>query len=271
MKRGGREEGLSLVEVLFALALGGLVVAGLSALVGSSLATWRGARDGNRANEEVRFALDRIAAAVHSTSGLLVPATEGAPRSVLVLRLEATVNADGDGWPDADNDRDGLLDEDPGGDSTADAAPGVVGIDDDGDGVVDEGGAGDDDEDGASDEDGIGKGDSDADGREDEDPPSAKDDDKDGRTDEDGYEPVVFRLQGQTLLERRPAGRDTNGDATVDGRDYVERPIAENVSRFEVRLVKGRRGSQVDIQLTVTLAGGVSASGQARVRVGGYR
>jgi hypothetical protein len=66
---------------------------------------------------------------------------------------------------DDDNDRgpglDGIwfnaddtgVDEDPVGDANGDGAPGVAGVDDDGDGVIDEGAVADDDEDGFVDED----------------------------------------------------------------------------------------------------------------------
>ena len=52
-----------------------------------------------------------------------------------------------------DNDGDGNIDEDLGNDSNSDGSPGIKGMDDDGGGAVDEGDKDDDDEDGVKDED----------------------------------------------------------------------------------------------------------------------
>ena len=52
-----------------------------------------------------------------------------------------------------------------------DGAPGIAGVDDDGDGSIDEG--------------------------------DVADDDEDGQSDEDWYDPVVFYLSGSAVIERR--------------------------------------------------------------------
>jgi hypothetical protein len=216
---------------------------------------------------------------------------------VLAVALDPGLDRNLDGIADADNDGDGRSDEDSADDLTDDAANGIVGIDDDGDGAVDEGGTGpsgsytDDDEDGSFDEDPVNGVDDDGDGSVDEDPPGDRngdgapgvagvDDDADGSTDEgassdddeggwnneDGLEPVVFFLNGTTLVERLP-----NLDP-ADGLDFTERPIAENVSAFQAeRLAPGPNDRAVLVELTLQLA---AASGETvdlttRVRVGG--
>ena len=74
---------------------------------------------------------------------------------------------------------------------TGDGCPGLCGVDDDNDGSIDEG--------------------------------SADDDDEDGSTFDDPYDPVVYYLNGSSLLERMPAPRNTDGISTPDG--PVELPL----------------------------------------------
>lgn len=137
-----------------------------------------------------------------------------------------------------DDDGDGTVDEDPGADMNGDGAPGVAGVDDDGDGNIDEG--------------------------------SPDDDDEDSLTDEDWYDPVVFYLQGSSLIERRAIPWDENGDSAINGRDFVESTLAENVTllRFE-RLASGSGQQQlVDITLQITSVDDETISLNTRVRLG---
>ena len=122
----------------------------------------------------------------------------------------------------------------------ADACPGVCGIDDDGDNNIDEGGINDDDE--------------------------------DGKTDEDWYDPVVFYLNADTLMQRTPVPWDESGGGIVNGLDFITSAIAENVTRFRVeRLPAMAAGVQlVDLTLELTSPdSGEMVSLQTRVRVGG--
>ena len=214
--------------------------------------------------------------------------------AVLAVTLDPTLDIDGDGVKDADNDRDGRVDEDLDIDNSNDGEAGIVGIDDNGDGDVDpstgptpsadndeDGDIGEDwfdgidnDGDGSIDEDiskdnnkdlrpGIGGVDDDGDGSIDE--GNNQDDDEDGMADEDNYDPVVFFLDSSTLLERRP---NLN---PVDGNDYTEFPIAENVTRFRVERVPQGSGRAVlvDLTLDTTGPGGKTITLNTRVRVGG--
>jgi len=139
-----------------------------------------------------------------------------------------------------DDDGDGRVDEDPSSDMNGDACPGICGIDDDGDNSIDEGGGNDDDE--------------------------------DGRTNEDWYDPVVFYLNGDTLMQRTPVPWDESGGGSVTGLDFIASAIAENVTRFRVeRLPLSAAGVQlVDLTLELTSPdSGEMVSLQTRVRVGG--
>lgn len=216
--------------------------------------------------------------------------------AVLAVTLDPELDIDGDGFADADNDRDGKIDEDLESDNNNDGAQGVVGIDDDGDGSVDEPDAtstrDDNDEDGLKTDDPLDGIDNDGDGSIDEDihrdnnsdvRPGIKDvdddgdgnidegntgdDDEDGSFGEDWFDPVVFFLNGSTLIERRP---NLN---PVDGTDFSEYVIANNVTRFRVERIPdiGKRNTLVDITLDIANPGGETISLNTRIRAGGGR
>ena len=220
--------------------------------------------------------------------------------AVLAVTIDPTRDIDGDGIPDADNDADGRIDEDLPEDVTNDAAPGIYLIDDMGDGTVDTLISCcymDDDEDaGIADEDAINGIDDDGDGLIDEDPGNdmngdgcpgtcgidedsdgqidegnSADDDEDGQLNEDWYDPVVFYLDGDTLMQRTPVPWDESNNGFINGRDFIVRSIAENVTRFRVeRMVQtGNRSLLVDLSLDLTSpATGETVSLNTRVRVG---
>jgi prepilin-type N-terminal cleavage/methylation domain-containing protein len=214
--------------------------------------------------------------------------------AVLAVTLDPAFDIDEDGVADADNDGDGRVDEDLGNDSTNDGAAGIIGIDDDGDGSIDEedsaSGNKDNDEDGLETEDRLDGADDDGDGSVDEDiqqdmnkdnapglwnvdddgdgevdEGNNDDDDEDGLRNEDPFDAVVFYLSGSNLVERRP-----NLDP-VDGTDFSEYVIAENVARFRVERLPeaGRRAVLLDLTLELNSAGGDTVTVHTRVRVGG--
>ena len=319
--------GFTYVELMITLAIAALIIAGLSGVVGQALQSQDAVLETNKLTRDARFAMQRMLRTVSSSRRLLLPfrdkpATnwpenireQTVPASppigdstlataVLAVTLPAYVDLDNDGYPDADDDKDGLIDEDLPNDNNHDFFPGIMLIDDDGDGQVDEdpsfwwdddetlavynedplNGIDDDgdnnvDEDTASDQNGDGCPgvcgvDDDGDGSIDE--GSDDDDDEDGNTFDDPYDPVVYYLNGGDLVERMPAPWDTDGisvpDGPVDGRDFIESVIAENVTRFRVERLDN--GSMVDIvELTLELTSpltGETVSLQSQVRVGG--
>lgn len=313
-------KGLTLIELVVSVAMGAVILAAVSGLLNQVLDTEDFVRIQNDRQQDARFAMHRMATAVLGTQLLLlptadnpnttthplnaavlwhenvreqtVPATAGREfeTAVLAVALGAAIDTDQDGFSDADNDRDGRIDEDPAQDLTDDGVAGLLGIDDDGDGAIDEGGAVDDDEDGVSLEDAHNGIDDDGDGRVDEDTSSDlnqdsapgiasvdddgdslvdeghnQDDDEDGQTNEDWPDALVFFLQGDSLIERRPNIHATSGT------DYVENAIAENVVRFRVQRIAQGAGRAVTVQLTLEQA---SAAGdnivlETLLRVGG--
>lgn len=223
---------------------------------------------------------------------------------VLAVTLDPGMDRDADGWADGNNDKDFLdlnqnairdpgeperIDEDPPNDVTFDTFSGVAGIDDDGDGLVDEAGAGNDDEDNSGgDEDWVNGNDDDGDGAVDEDhhkdanadgaPGVAgvdddldglvdegpvADDDEDGVKNEDWLDVVVYFVSGKKLIERMP---NVN---PVDGNDFSERVIADNVSRFRVERIPEGAGRAVLVDITLGLTGThAEVEFSTRVRVG---
>jgi prepilin-type N-terminal cleavage/methylation domain-containing protein len=309
--------GFTLIELLVALVLASLVMLGLARVVRSSGAA-EADRDARAAlAADAQFALDRMTSAVRNSPRLLLPladdprtaATNEAVReqsiparwghasetAVLAVTLPRTLDRNDDGTPDADNDRDGRIDEDHAIDSTDDGATGIVGIDDDNDGAVDEIViyVGDDDEDLVNGDDPLNGKDDDGDGNVDEDLPgdmngdgqpgvagvdddgdgvadegNFADDDEDGRIGEDGYDPVVFHLTGSTLFERVPVSWDTNKDGLVNAGDFVEQAIANGVTWFRVERIEGSRAQLVDITLALAGANGATVQLSTRRRVG---
>lgn len=336
-----RSHGFTLLELLFSLALVALLMTGLVSLFDQALQAQRIGQQRNDLLNQARFAMQRMVSVTRSSTKLILPLVDNPATgwredhrqqsvpsqppepgstlatAVLAVSLPADIDDDGDGWADANNDRDyldlnnngfrgsgepELIDEDPGADLGNDLAPGLVGIDDNGDGVVDDSlgfpASADDDEDGVIDEDGIGLGDEDADAGADEDPGAdanndsaagvagvdddydgnvdegaAADDDEDGQSDEDGPDAVVFYLSGGQLIERRPSFVDENNDTLVDGRDFRESVIAEPVSWFSVQrlVVNGLQMPLVEIGLQLGDSEANAVRLTRRVAVGGLR
>ena len=319
------QNGFTLVELLLAMMLATILVLAIGGVAGQVVDTRQHVRDTNDLNRQARFAMDQMVRMVSQSRLLMVPQADRTdsdwpehireqtvPASppvgsstlataVLAVTLPADIDLDGDGFPDADNDRDGQIDEDLPADTTNDNAAGIYLIDDAGDGGVDEFSAccywDDDEHFGIVNEDPVNGVDDDGDGRVDEDPASdmnndacpgicnldddgddqideggINDDDEDGRTDEDWYDPVVFYLSGNRLVQRTPVPWDESGGGLVSGLDFIATAIAENVTRFRVeRLPLTAAGVQlVDLTLELTSPDtGEMVSLNTRVRVGG--
>ncbi len=293
-----RARGFSVVEMMATIAISAVLFGALYQLTVQSIAMRSAADAANERLRAMQFAMDRMVRTASESRLLLLPLDTSA-RDLFAVTLPASVDLDGNGVPDADNDGDGRVDEDPGSDTNNDGQPGLEGIDDDGDGSVDENTQSnedesgllsvnedplngiDDDDDGRVDEDpggdlngdgqpGIAGVDDDGDGAIDEGGSSAReDDDEDGAEDEDWYEPVVFRLAGTTLIERMPQPWDVRGGAGVDGRDWSEYPILENVTAFQAQRISTSRYEVVELLLTALDANGETHTLQTRVRIGG--
>lgn len=253
--RSRKCEGLSLIEMMVTLVIGALLMSGLVAAVSSGTERTNDSAARGALQRSGEFALDRISRRLRATTGVRMPMrdTHG---SYLSIELDPTLDSDGDGVVDADNDRDGRVNEDPGEDLNNDTRNGILGVDEDGDGQVDEtdvSGASNDDEDDAANEDPLNGVDDDGDGRIDEDfgadangdgcpglcsvdddldgsvdEGAAADDDEDGSVDEDWIDTVDYFLQGADLVESvSPSG-------AANGAIRTQRVLASNVTSFLV-------------------------------------
>ena len=320
MKLRSRQRGLTILEILVSVAIGAVLILSLSGVTGQALDANDQSRSKMQLLQDGQFAMDRMLTAVSGSSTLLLPLADNpgtawrehvreqtvpasAPEpfsvlatAVLAVVLPASQDIDEDGWSDANSDKDFLdingnssrdpgeperIDEDLFHDATNDGAPGIVGIDDNGNGFVDDSFSGvhdndedysahedffdgiDNDGDGSVDEDanhdnnddgepGIAGVDDDLDGSIDE--GHKDDDDEDGVNNEDSLEPVVYFLQGSNLIERRPMPYDVNDDKTIDGLDYLESVVAEGVTRFRIERIPAPPGGRVTVDVTLELA-----------------
>ena len=175
------QRGYTLPELLIALVIAALFMAGLAGVTGSALQAGDAGRERLELNRQAQFALDRIVRMVGRSPGLVLPLADNpataqveSVHTALAILLPRDIDQDGNGIPDADNDGDGRVDEDLPSDMNNDGQPGIAGIDDNLDGQVDNGNGvlsknEDDDESGSADEDTCDGVDNDGDGAIDED------------------------------------------------------------------------------------------------------
>jgi prepilin-type N-terminal cleavage/methylation domain-containing protein len=290
-----KQMGFTLLEILLALAIAGVLIAGLSGVISTALDAEQNTRLQNNTLQQARFAMQHLTRAICKTRRLQIPLAENTAtaysesiRNVLAVSLDPTLDRDKDGWADANNDKDFLdinksgtrdageterIDEDFGKDNNSDGKAGIASLDDNGDGTIDAGSPNDNDEDTVNGEDASNGIDDDGDGSIDEDfdtdmntdtkpgisgvdddfdgsidEGSSDDDDEDGSRDEDWIDSQVFFLNGTTLKERLPNMNP------VDGSQYTEYAIADNVSQFRVERVPGGNGSSILVDITLTLS-----------------
>lgn len=240
------ESGLTLVELLISIVIISLIAGVCAQLAGGALDSWYSHREKSELFQAGRLAMERMVSKVRDTTWVLLPlkitdpsdpvypASSYFPRDILAVS------------GNIDNDGDGLSDEDPGKDMTGDGASGIMGIDDNNDSIVDGGHPDDDDEDGSHEEDGLEAGyiDNDLDGRFDEDSDNNffltdGNDDGDVSTDEDPFDPLIYYLNGTTLMERQNVLNSTVSDNV----------IVENVSEFRVTRRRVNGNTLIDIYL----------------------
>ncbi len=239
------ESGLTLMELLISIVIISLVAGVCIQLVGGALDSWSYSKGKAELLNTAQIVMERMVNKVRNTTWVLLPlmisdpTDPGYPASSYYPRDILAISGN------IDNDGDNLIDEDMPDDITGDGKPGIKNIDDDNDGTVDEGEIFDDDEDaGSAGEDNIDGIDNDGDGRIDEDPgkyfySNKQDDDTDGLLGEDPFDPIIYYLNGTTLMEQQNVQTATVSDNI----------IAENVSQFTVLRRRVNGNTLIDIYL----------------------
>ena len=227
---------MTLLELAIGIALTSLVLLGLAGVTSGVLQARAEVQQQNDLNRQARFAMGRMVAAASAAPMLLLPmadnpgtARDESVRDLLAVTLDPRIDRDGDGWPDADNDKDGRIDEDLGRDASKDGCAGLCDIDDDGDGLTDGVAEPGEEEDGADGEQDEEAEDDDEDGATDEDPVNGIDDDLDGRVDEDA---------GKDMNDDGKPGIkdvDDDGDLLVDegGNDNDDEDLLVDEERID--------------------------------------
>jgi len=253
------QDGLTLVELLMATAILAMLSVATVSLVSSMLHVHHQVDSISRLYREGLLAMHHMTYGVRSCTFLLIPNAQKKNRDILVF--SGLVNEDGDAY--FDDPLFPRVDEDPGRDMTSDGVSGIINIDDDGDGNVDEPSATDDDEDGHIEEDPLNGVDDDGDGNIDEDldddihqdfapglrnmdddgdgavdEGSPSDDDEDGLIDEDGLNPLIYVLESSnaTLWEVLPQTGLSNS-------------LCTHVTRFDLNY-KSPEKTQITLELT---------------------
>ncbi len=128
MKSFRKSHGFTLIEVLIVTAISGMLMVSLSNVVGGALNANEVSKTKNDLNREASYAMRRIVEVV-SHSPLLMITTNNGELQIDTI-LDPQRDTDLDGFPDADNDKDGKIDED--------LLLTTTGVDNDGDGDTDE-------------------------------------------------------------------------------------------------------------------------------------
>lgn len=275
--RGKGNIGLTLVELLIAVSLVGMLTAAAALLLDSSLKAHTYASESSNLMREGTLAMERMTSGVRNSTYLLIPNAHKVTREILAF--SGMINDDNDFY--FGDPLFPRIDEDPSRQMVPNSASGLAGIDDDDDGLTDEGNFQDDDEDSLLDEDPLDGLDNDGDGNIDEDlnfdanadgnpgisgidddgdgqidEGSSKDDDEDGFVDEDGLNPVIYSFDNVagTLTESFPETGETVvlSDQVIGFSTFYEPPNATHAPRITISLtLAGADGDPVPFVQTV--------------------
>lgn len=190
--RPNSEKGLTLVELLLAIAILGIIVGATMPLLSTTLRVHNISTAKSSLHHEGLLAMEQMTNAARNTTYLFIPNNHSPSRTILAV--SDMVNDDNDFY--FNDPLFPRVDEDTGLDIAGDTAPGILTFDDDDDGLIDEvvGSSGDDDEDNLANEDVL----------------DGIDNDSDGNIDEDSEQ--------DSYLDGKPgiAGMDDDGDGAVD-------------------------------------------------------
>lgn len=253
------DDGLTLVEMIIAIAIMSIITVAAAALLSVSLQAHAYGTDRSALHREGLMAMERMSYGVRNCTFLLIPNAHSPTRDILAF--SGTVNDDNDFY--FGDPLFPRIDEDPKRDMTDDDASGIKDVDDDGDGLTDEEARNNDDEDLLTDEDPFDGVDNDGDGNIDEDTGDdanvadmdddgdgsvdegdPRDDDEDGSVNEDPLNPVIYTFDSgaNTLREKFPLGA-----STVD--------LSTHVSGFSVTYESPDATHDPRILISLTLTG----------------
>ena len=260
------EKGLTLVELLVTITIMGIIATAAIPLLSTCLDVNSQGEARSRLYHEGLLAIESITEGVRKSTFLLIPNAHNPTRNMLAF--SGLINDDDDYY--FNDPLFPKIDEDMNQDMNEDGGHGIKGIDDDGDGWIDEGfGFENDDEDGFSNEDPIDGIDNDGDGNIDEDcgweadndgaPGIAgidddqdgqvdeggiSDDDEDGSYDEVGLIPVIYSYNSgtNTLTQSVPYTGET-----ID--------LSTHITFFQVTYEAPNPTHHPRVQIALTLTG----------------
>jgi len=118
MKKRKHQSGLTLLELLVAIAIFSIIVGGLYQVLDHTLAAYDTTRTQQNLLSQARYAMERMVLFVQVTDEIQNPAGSAIPELTVSERildtydnLSGAYRIDGDGLLDADNDADGLVNE----------------------------------------------------------------------------------------------------------------------------------------------------------------
>jgi len=258
------QKGLTLIELLIAMTIMGIIAMAAMPLISTSLESHQQGMAWSQLHQEGLLIMQRLTNGVRRCTFLLIPNAHTPVRDILAF--SGTINDDGDAY--FDDPLFPRIDEDTHDDMQANAVSGIQTIDDDGDGLADEENEKDDDEDGSDheeildgvDQDGDGnidedldkdanddgqsgiKGmDDDADGNVDE--AENEDDDEDGTKNEDPLNPLVYTYDN---------GTDTLTESNPDSGTSVDLSTRVTLFQTTYEAPDATHGPRIQIELTLT-------------------
>lgn len=204
------ERGVTLIELLVVIFILSIIVGGFSEMLSVGLKASRENRDKTGFIEDANYAMNRIINAARETDWVFIPT--GASPVSNTLSISAMV----------DNDNDGLTNEDQPGDMNGDGCPGICFRDDNGDGIVDNS--------------------------------TANDDDEDGMVDEDPIDPLIYYVNNGSLYEKKIIW-----NPTTSSNDITDKKLIDNVTQLSVERLTGLNGKVLlKIRLEVSKGRGSS-------------
>jgi len=238
------EKGLTLVELLVVIAILGMISIAVTDFMSTVMKIHGSGYKKSALYREGLLAMERMTKGVRSCTYLLIPNAHTPVRDILAFS----------GYTNDDNDfyfDDPLfprIDEDTSAEMSKDDTPGILGVDDDGDGLIDENPVehGDDDEDGATEEDPI----------------DGYDNDGDGNIDEDAHhDSNNDNASGIAGMDDNGDGQIDNGNTNVDddedglrNEDFLNPVIYSFDSATKtLRTSESSTGETVDLSTRVTL------------------